>query len=943
MDKRILSLSAALLFACGGNPDRGNATGSLHARLSQAAGGDLAAVRIDILDGKTTVASRTLTPSATAPAGDAYFVLRAGSYVAMASPLDAQGQPSANCAAASAAAKIDAGKTTEIALNLFCQDQGTGGLDVIVTTDHGVSITDLKFSPSKFVATCSLLTIGVTAVDSDHDKLAWAWRVNGGPDGGNTTLAAHDAQANFSADKPGVYTLQVDVSDPDQHTATLIFPVHELDGGLCNVAPPVSFSVDPSLQPAAPLPGLGQGQPRPLAVFADSRGTSAEFVQDELLVSTDDTAALAALSARWSAIELDTIDMSTLGMPTLHLLQVDASAADESQLAGDLLALGAPPAGAHRFSSGAGFRLMAAAAHELRTSGLRVNLNFAVTPSSLSRRALAEAPAGASPYSPNPFDWTYMRAGGAQDIGVTEAWRDLALAGILTDAGSLRDLSRQVPMLIMDAGFTPNADFPAGWQMFPAAQLNVMNSWGCSTGAGCDWHGTDVVQTAMGTINNGFGTAGPAGPVARPLMVQSPARDVAQIVHYLVSALPSALSERPRIVNMSFEVNLPTIAFPVMDLFSAFTAHLRSQGMLVFAAAGNHGIDVDRTETTCFLVCVTYRPTLVLPCTNDGVTCVGGLDWDSTSRAGGSNYGESRDPHSGTVAMFAPYTVWMGQDPENIGNFARQDSGTSFSSPFVAGVAALVMAANPALTVDQVEQILLDTAHTGSPDASVPRWVNAHAAVRRALGGTVICEPPNVTIASPSDGYTLQAGESVTFTGSAIGLSEGALPGSALSWLDNGAALGSGFSVTESFASPGDHVVTLTARGCSAITGQASIRVHVVAAPAANASRILSPGDGAGFLVDASDGSGFYKDVALSGDATNSDGSAVPPERLHWSYTLNGVRTEIGNGNTPTARLANNGCTTLDYVITLEVLDSSGAVIPALTRSITVHIFNAPC
>ena len=149
----------------------------------------------------------------------------------------------------------------------------------------------------------------------------------------------------------------------------------------------------------------------------------------------------------------------------------------------------------------------------------------------------------------------------------------------------------------------------------------------------------------------------------------------------------------------------------------------------------------------------------------------------------------------------------------------------------------------------QVEQILFDTAHTGSPDASVHRWVNAHAAVTRALGGTRLCEPPNVTIGSPFDGYTANAGATITFTGSAYGLSEGGLPDSGLSWSDNGAALGGGSSVTASYPTPGDHTIQLIAQGCSAITGQATITIHIIAPPAANQSRLLSPSDGASFLA----------------------------------------------------------------------------------------------
>lgn len=73
--------------------------------------------------------------------------------------------------------------------------------------------------------------------------------------------------------------------------------------------------------------------------------------------------------------------------------------------------------------------------------------------------------------------------------------------------------------------------------------------------------------------------------------------------------------------------------------------------------------------------------------------------------------------------------------------FARF-SGTSMSSPAVAGIAALMLEANPYLSPWQVKLIIIETAredfYTGEiPDTGSTRWgwgkINAHAAVKRAL------------------------------------------------------------------------------------------------------------------------------------------------------------------------------------------------------------------
>jgi hypothetical protein len=398
------------------------------------------------------------------------------------------------------------------------------------------------------------------------------------------------------------------------------------------------------------------------------------------------------------------------------------------------------------------------------------------------------------------------------------------------------------------------------------------------------------------------------------------------------------------VINMSFEVDLPTIAAPLLDLVGLITQSVRNSGSLIFAASGNHGLDVDHTDE---FLGIRYRPTLVAPCILRGVTCVGGIGWDSSNRAGGpgngSNIGSNRDPHGGTVAIYGPYDVWIGPDPLSPANSGRIVSGTSVASPFVAGVAALVMAANPALGADQVERILLDTAHTTSRDPAVFRWVNARAAVRAALAGATICQPPSAMIVSPSDGFTVNTGATVTYSGLGAEVG-GALPASALSWTDNGLGIATGATATAVYSSPGTHTIVLTSHGCSAVPGTATITVNVVAPSSTpNSSQILSPADGARLTVDSEDAGGFFKAVSLSGTATTSSGAAVPGNRLRWTAVQGATRTALGTGNNPVGRLYNNTCVRLIFTIVLEVLDAAGNPIPSLTRSVTVSVDAAPC
>jgi hypothetical protein len=85
------------------------------------------------------------------------------------------------------------------------------------------------------------------------------------------------------------------------------------------------------------------------------------------------------------------------------------------------------------------------------------------------------------------------------------------------------------------------------------------------------------------------------------------------------------------------------------------------------------------------------------------------------------------------VDLFAPagIPVWA---PNNEGVVGLNDYyGTSASTPYTAGVAAMLFAANPELTPDEVGDILLRTARTLSPDPLVNRTLNAIDAVREVF------------------------------------------------------------------------------------------------------------------------------------------------------------------------------------------------------------------
>ena len=164
--------------------------------------------------------------------------------------------------------------------------------------------------------------------------------------------------------------------------------------------------------------------------------------------------------------------------------------------------------------------------------------------------------------------------------------------------------------------------------------------------------------------------------------------------------------------------------------------HLRSLGGLLFVSAGNYNLDPGAAS----------NPSMVIVAATD----------ENDARASFSNYGAYLD-------LAAPGTrIWstnVASDPKTLYQLV---SGTSFSSPLAAGTAALLMAAAPELSPDQVEAILKETAFDPTSNDFDPNFgygrLDAGAAMLAALGTPVDTAPPTVAITQPESGSSV-AGE----------------------------------------------------------------------------------------------------------------------------------------------------------------------------------------
>jgi serine protease len=524
--------------------------------------------------------------------------------------------------------------------------------------------------------------------------------------------------------------------------------------------------VDTNLEPSTPwVEGLGPKDPRRrVAALLGSEGKVMSFVEKELVVSGLDGDALQELLARVDGELVKTIEPFNGGSDAeaFHLVRIGAVEGSPEEIANRI-----DPAesGPLTFSSNVGMSSFAIALTEAADFGVQVTPNWVLTTAELPDREIAEAPTGdpigGALYSPNPFDWPYMQQGGPLDIGTAEAWRALDAHGITT----------RVPIMVIDGGFRRATDLPADTVMI-GNRWDIENPSDCGEEE-CPWHGTNVARVLAGRVDNDWEAAGSGGLVVQPYLVQAPSFDVFQIAS-LLGDIVTGLDAGPDIVNLSggFWIDQWICDNPFSGPFcwtlEGFFAGVRAAGVLVVASAGNGG---DNIGGAAFYV----------PCEASGVLCVGGMQPDSPQIALSSNYS-----YASSVDIYAPFDVWYGSDPTNLAtNYAQMGSGTSYSSPYIAGVLGLMRAADPGLSIDELEDILKDTAHRGSsPRVSSP-WVDAFAAVEYCLGGEV---PPFVEITAPLDGDSRP--RRVTFT--ELRARVEVAPASAVVWTIDGEVVATG-------------------------------------------------------------------------------------------------------------------------------------------------------
>jgi len=216
------------------------------------------------------------------------------------------------------------------------------------------------------------------------------------------------------------------------------------------------------------------------------------------------------------------------------------------------------------------------------------------------------------------------------------------------------------------------------------------------------YHGTHIAGVVGAVINNAIGIAGVAQVKLMAVKVMNDSGEGTDAT--VAEGIVYAVNNGADIITMSLGVDSPTM------VLSNAIGFARNNNVVCIAAAGNDG---------------SYG--ISYPAAYPSVIAVGASD-QLDHRASFSNYGPGLD-------IMAPGTrIWSCK----AGDSYQELSGTSTATPFVAGVAALMLSVNPALTPSEVGNILNRTAtDISSPGYDITTgWgvVNAKKAVMAVAG-----------------------------------------------------------------------------------------------------------------------------------------------------------------------------------------------------------------
>jgi subtilisin family serine protease len=222
-------------------------------------------------------------------------------------------------------------------------------------------------------------------------------------------------------------------------------------------------------------------------------------------------------------------------------------------------------------------------------------------------------------------------------------------------------------------------------------------------------HGTQVAGVVGAVADNGIGICGVAWKVG--IMAVRVRATLEMRYDMVARGIRYAVDNGARIINLSLLHGSGNYG----DMRRAID-YAYGKGALIVESAGNSNIELES------------EPQIL----HDKVTYVAGADRNDL-KATSSSYGTRVD----VCAPFYATTVGLN------GTYVRERGGTSYSAPYVAGLAGLLLSHYPALTNDQLRQCV--RAAADNIDALNPRYsgklgagrINVYRALTEAVPVTV--------------------------------------------------------------------------------------------------------------------------------------------------------------------------------------------------------------
>ena len=287
--------------------------------------------------------------------------------------------------------------------------------------------------------------------------------------------------------------------------------------------------------------------------------------------------------------------------------------------------------------------------------------------------------------------------------------------------------SASVTIAVVDSGVQANHPDLAGRVL--AGYDFVNNDADASDDYG---HGTGVAGVAAATGNDAIGTAGAAWNVAI-LPVKTMNSSGSGAYSAIASGITYSADRGAKIINLSLGGTLSSTTL------KSAVSYAWNKGSVLIAAAGNNG-----------------SSTAVYPAAYPNVVAVSATT-PSDTLASFSSYGSFVDLSAPGQDITMP---WINSGYVTI-------SGTSFSSPLTAGVAALALSRNPALSNAQIASLLTantdDIGAVGYDTFFGAGRLNA-AKVVAAAAPVIDTIAPVTAVTNPRNGSSISSSRSVSVT-----------------------------------------------------------------------------------------------------------------------------------------------------------------------------------